>query len=503
MTSRSLGASPSMLSVPRATKMSNGVCKQSPHRFQFLGLLALACSASAFEGPRAAAPVQASPVVSPYRKRKRNGTRAERPSSSCLSRPSVIAAGTAHDEDLQTSRGRINNRHRRHRTPTTRSIDKHKRTIVLVSLPPKTDDAPAIVRRAWTWKDIALGDGRDYFVPRPRALKTLNKLLVGTTIRLGCGHRDERKEGIGEDGRDRKYTVEECGVLSNCARLDFVLVVVQACPSMNSEDAVGAGRRAVAEALASQMISFGTIHQRNAAMDGLASFLDLAGVVDECPPSIEESAEVVDFASEFDALLVTLEGGSVCRHLCEVATGLAARPSRPGREVPFRPWSSRDAHVMLQLKRTSEVVRGPRVKQLFDASLQAGKAARDPTRLPEIIPLKQYGTDGRYATSAPTHLTEAAVAAATKIAIVPAVKRCEAKLMAMDSSDAISGLRSRVEEVLQGAGLSSELDKDVGLVVRRLLHRPIMTLREGKSVDEDQIISGICIELGIEHSSCS
>jgi hypothetical protein len=139
---------------------------------------------------------------------------------------------------------------------------------------------------------------------------------------------------------------------------------------------------------------------------------------------------------------------------------------------------------MLQLKRTSEVARGPRVKQLFDASLQAGKAARDPSRLPEIIPLKQYGTDGRYATSAPTHLTEAAVAAATKIAIEPAVERCEAKLMAMDSSDAIS----------------SELDKDVGTVVGRLLHRPIMTLREGKSVDEDQIISGICIELGLEHA---
>ena len=481
--------------------MPNGVCKQSPHRFQFLGLLALACSASAFEGPRAgtASPV----VVSPYRKRKRNGTCAERPSSSCLSRPGVIAvaAGTAHDEDLQTSRGGINNRHRTP-TPRTCSINKHKRTIVLVSLPPKTADAPAIVRRAWTWKDTALGDGRDYFVPRPRALKTLNKLLVGTTIRLGCGHRDERKdEERGEDGCDRKYTVEECGVLSNCARLDFVLVVVQACPSMNSEDAVAAGRRAVAEALASQMISFGAIHQRNAAMDGLASFLDLAGVVYECPPSIEESAEVSAFASELDVLLVTLEGvGSISRYLCEVACGIAARPSRPGREVPFRPWSSRDAHVMLQLKRTSDVAGGPRVKQLFDASLQAGKAARDPSRLPEIIPLKQYGTDGRYATSAPTHLTEAAVAAATKIAIEPAVERCEAKLMAMDSSDAISGLRSRVEEVLQRAGLSSELDKDVGLVVRRLLHRPIMTLREGKSVDEDQIISGICIELGLEHA---
>jgi len=448
------------------------------HRFQFLGLLALACSTSAFESHRAGmiATAAASPAHASIF--GRNGT--ARPSSSCLSQTSIIAACTAHDEGPQTSRGSIN----RHR--------KHKRSIVLVSLPPKNDDALPTVRRAWTWKDTALGDGRDYFVPRPRALKALNKLLVGTTIRLGGGHRDETDEERDVDRCDWKYTVEECGVLSNCARLDFVLVLAGS--SINSDDAVhiAAARRAVAEALASQLVSFGTIHQRNAAMDGLASFLDIAGVVDEYPPSIEKNAEVDTCASELDGVLMTLEGGGkVCRHLCEVACGLAARPSRPGREVLFRPWSSRDAHIMLQLKRTSEVANGPRVKQLFDASLQAGKAARDPSQVIDILPLKQYGTDGRYATSAPTHLMEAAVAAATKIAIEPAVQRCEAKLMAMDSSDAISGLRSRVEETLQGAGFSSELDKDVGLVVRRLLHRPIMALREGKSVDEDQIISDI------------
>ena len=369
------------------------------------------------------------------------------------------------------------------------------RAILLVSLPPKTDDALPTVRRAWKWKDSALGDGRDYFVPRPRALKALNKLVVGTKIALGG---DENESGDDDDDDDDDafvYTVEECGVLSNCARLDFVLVVSG--PSMSNGETVAAGRRAVAEALASQLVSYGSIHKRNAALDGLASLLDLAGVVDVCPPSIEENAEVSDFANELDGVLVTVEGGKgVCRHMCEVSCGLASRPSRPGREVPFRPWSSRDAHIMLQLKRTSEVADGSRVKLLFDASLMAGKAARDPDKVREILPLKQFGTDGRYAMDPPKHLIENAVAAATKIAIEPAVERCEAKLLAMESSEAISALRSRVEETLQGAGLS--IDNELGLAVRRLLHDPIMALREGKSIDEDKIISGICEELGFE-----
>lgn len=402
-------------------------------------------------------------------------------SSSCLFQTGNAAAAV-RDEGLQETANRGANALRQKRNLN--------RTVLLVSLPPRTDDALPTVRRAWQWKDSALGDGRDYFVPRPRALKALNTLMVGKKILLGGN-------GGESDDCEFVYTVEECGVLSNCARLDVVLVVSG--PSTSSGRTIAAGRRVVAEALASQLVSYGSIHQRNAALDGLASLLDLSGVVDECPPSIKENAEVSDFANELDGVLVTVEGGNaVCRHMCGVACGLAARPSRPGRDVPFRPWSSRDAHIMLQLKRTSEVANGSRVKLLFDASLMAGKSARDPNKVKEILPLKQYGTDGRYATAPPKHLTENAVAAAKKIAIQPAVERCEAKLMAMDCSDAISSLRSRVEETLKGAGLSTGQDNEVSLTVRRLLHRPIIALREGKSVDEDEIISRICGELSFE-----
>jgi hypothetical protein len=43
---------------------------------------------------------------------------------------------------------------------------------------------------------------------------------------------------------------------------------------------------------------------------------------------------------------------AVLYHLSLVAAGMADRPRRPDRDTIFRPFSSRDAHVLLQLKRT-------------------------------------------------------------------------------------------------------------------------------------------------------
>ena len=42
--------------------------------------------------------------------------------------------------------------------------------------------------------------------------------------------------------------------------------------------------------------------------------------------------------------LTSMEGAyEISNHLCLIAGGLAPRPSRPDREVIFRPYSSRDA----------------------------------------------------------------------------------------------------------------------------------------------------------------
>jgi hypothetical protein len=108
--------------------------------------------------------------------------------------------------------------------------------------------------------------------------------------------------------------------------------------------------------------------------------------------------------------LSTMEGAlAICTHLSLVASGLSPRPNRPDREVLFRPYSSRDAHILLQLKRTVELVsvlnmtttttenggggRG-RIKTLLDSALTAGKASRNERIVPEIRKLKEYGSNG-------------------------------------------------------------------------------------------------------------
>jgi hypothetical protein len=86
---------------------------------------------------------------------------------------------------------------------------------------------------------------------------------------------------------------------------------------------------------------------------------------------------------------------AILTHWCDVAAGMATRPNRPDRGGhrkneddkadedttrigPFRPFSSRDAHIMLQMKRL--VVSGDHAatttKWIVDTALAGGKAAR-------------------------------------------------------------------------------------------------------------------------------
>ena len=83
---------------------------------------------------------------------------------------------------------------------------------------------------------------------------------------------------------------------------------------------------------------------------GVAAALDIPGMVSESPLAANPSS-IECIAKE----LVHVVGvNDIARHLCKVSVGIAERPSRPGRTVEFRPFSSRDAHIMLQMKRTKE-----------------------------------------------------------------------------------------------------------------------------------------------------
>ena len=74
------------------------------------------------------------------------------------------------------------------------------------TLPARTT-TPRWVREAWRWKDNALGDGRDYLLPRVHSLVDFNRyvlLMTGTIVRP-----------------------VECAILSNCARMEIVLVIAE------------------------------------------------------------------------------------------------------------------------------------------------------------------------------------------------------------------------------------------------------------------------------------
>jgi len=65
------------------------------------------------------------------------------------------------------------------------------------------------------WKDKCLGDGRDYFIPRPRAIGALNNLILQNN-----NHSDELYELLS----NWPHKIDEVAVLSNCARLDVILI---------------------------------------------------------------------------------------------------------------------------------------------------------------------------------------------------------------------------------------------------------------------------------------
>jgi hypothetical protein len=77
---------------------------------------------------------------------------------------------------------------------------KKKHSVHLLSL--KESDKEKQVRQVWKWKDAVLGDGRDFFVPKPKTLTALNCYIVNKIER-----------------------VLECSAVSNCARFELLLLV--------------------------------------------------------------------------------------------------------------------------------------------------------------------------------------------------------------------------------------------------------------------------------------
>ena len=110
----------------------------------------------------------------------------------------------------------------------------------------------------------------------------------------------------------------------------------------------------------------------------------------------DQSKELERYWTQFNGI------ESIVHHLSLVAAGIASRPNRPNRETIFQPFSSRDAHILLQLKRTKEVAKGSTINKILEFALRAGKAARNTDIVPEIEQLRSYS---QYSSETPKSLS--------------------------------------------------------------------------------------------------
>lgn len=172
-------------------------------------------------------------------------------------------------------------------------------------------------------------------------------------------------------------------------------------------------------------------------------------------------------------------------HCCLVAAGLTSVHS-------FSPFSSRDAHIMLQLKRAFEAASSVsssipiapcrrRLSVLFRSALNAGKAARNVDIVPEISSLRSFPSVTAIRTAGESALTRA---------ISPCVVRCAEELLALDRADEISSFRSKAEAEAEKA---VEMHKNFQprsqiwrYAVRRSLHHPTTEMRAGRDVDREE-----------------
>lgn len=385
----------------------------------------------------------------------------------------------------------------------------------LVSLPPVSDNSPKVLRDVWKWKDIVLGDGRDYFVPRPRALRELSDTLVGSSIVIST------EEGV------HTFNITECAVLSNCARMDVLMVMDRIGSDINKKTIISveemnqAAKAIFSVCILKQLESFHKQRKQRGAtssvlLEGLSSVLDLPGMVDTNTGI--NGKLIVSVISEQNGSLFFLNSGehetftvdapilefypllngtydavNIMKHFSAVAAGIAPRASRPDRPVVFRPFSSRDAHIMLQLKRTAEVAhKYALVKAVLDCALTAGKASRDTKVCPILEELKPYSGEGKYSQESPPQLQKDAIECVTKLAIEPAVEKCVNRLNAMKASNRIVQFQRKVDEMLlKHDKLVSSTDRIQ--IAKKMMHPILCQLRTG-NVDVDISVAVCDIE---------
>jgi hypothetical protein len=264
-------------------------------------------------------------------------------------------------------------------------------TVLLLSLqhPEHTGRFSKTVADVWRWKDAVLGDGRDFFVPRPKTLAALQRYLQAYVV-------DEPK-------------IDAVVVLSNCARLELLVVIgSRDNNNKNHEDedekppirGGGGGdgtspsspscsllQESISHALLRQVQHVQKLRFGPPPLDWPASIMATSSTRSSSSNHVDHNSSDMDRAMVEELarhwqIYDTMP--AILTHWCHVAAGMASRPNRPDRHsndtnnnICFRPFSSRDAHIMLQMKR---LVTGDdntaTTKWIVDTALAAGKAAR-------------------------------------------------------------------------------------------------------------------------------
>ena len=345
--------------------------------------------------------------------------------------------------------------------PTSRPQSTHFHLLSLKYTPPERtslnveDSLPfsKVAADLWRWKDAVLGDGRDFFVPRP---KTLQKL--GAILEQNCP------------------MIQECVILSNCARFELLLAVDG---DVEDHDLVSS---------INQQLLLQEEHYRkhvNAPTKMMVGSMDWPGVIGD--EDTVHSIVLVDKARELRRYWVSINQlDEIMEHLAKIAIGVAARPRRPEREVIFRPFSSRDAHILLQMKRTVDAFpTASRLGLLLQLALSAGKAARDPQKVSELQELKPYGSGDsqKYSTQPPPELLERVNLAVHQKVIEPTIIECHSKIQANDQAELIAEFRSQCLALAQ--------DQDETQWLKKAMHMPTMELRKSNATNVKDLIQNL------------
>jgi hypothetical protein len=238
-------------------------------------------------------------------------------------------------------------------------------------------------------------------------------------------------------------TIQECSILSNCARLDIILVV---CGREKVEEKVmiDSFTQTVSNCLAAQVFAF------------------------ETPEASIGQARQNTIPSDLSNHWTHVEGvRNVCHYLSWIAAGIATKPNCPTSPVEFRPFNSRDAHILWQLKRTSEITSGPIIQKVLQSALQVGKACRNVDIVPEIALLNSLGFSSKD--------VGAAKAAVIERVIEPAVQDCVETMRAAEQSKIIHHLRSTV--------MSWSQNDEEKTWLRKQLHGPTVESRKNVGFD--------------------